>query len=920
MTGSAAGSAMPEPLAPPQPRAPSATLKRKAVKTGALMPASMVLYLYRKRLRVHAVQELLAGAGVAIAVALVLASTIASQSIAGSAGEVVHTVIGPASLQLRSRGSDGFEEHLLARVEHLPGVKQAAPILEQTATIRLARGVSGGGRRVAVDLAGADTSLVVLDGLAHTLPIATLSPGGLGLSTTTARALGLTDGNGIPAHPGGVLLLDLRGSATQIRVSAVLGRETFGALSAAQVAVMPLADLQRLAGLGGRVSRILVQVAPGHEAAVRSELQVVAGGALTVSAADQDVAALKQALGPANQASEFFAAISGLIGLLLAFNALLLTAPERRQAIARMRLTGTRSTGIVQMLAFQALLLGIVASAVGVLGGYLLSRGVFHESTGYLAQAFTLGNATNVATSTVLYVFAGGVLATCVASAVPLLDLRRGRALNAVYAQGGVPGNALSGQAQRQLALAAVILLALATAIFVLAPSLALLACAVLALASVCTVPLAFAGTLRFARALSDRYKRLNILEVALTPLKATTLRTLAFAATGAVALFGSVALGGARNDLLRGIHGFAHSYSADATIWVTNPDESGQAAEDFRAEDYAQRIARVTGVARVEHFQGSFLDLGNRRVWVIARPPGADSDVLRSQITGGNASQAITRLGEDAGERGVSSAAYPVPPEAKRRVGGGTVGYGWIVVSKQIAEEKHVDIGGFLTLPTPSGNAQFRLAATSTNLSWPPGVIFMSTADYSRDWQTSAPTALGVQPRPAANEAQVRHAIAVALGSSSGLEVSTAPERATGIDALAGEGLDQLGEISTLLLVAAIFALWTAGTSAVWQRRGSLAKRQRSGVKPFRLWIILLVESALILLAGCVTGALAGIYGQVVIDAYLKHITGFPVASLAASWRPLEIFVLVFAAVLALVSIPAWRAAHVDPMFGLND
>ena len=138
--------------------------------------------------------------------------------------------------------------------------------------------------------------------------------------------------------------------------------------------------------------------------------------------------------------------------------------------------------------------------------------------------------------------------------------------------------------------------------------------------------------------------------------------------------------------------------------------------------------------------------------------------------------------------------------------------------------------------------------------------------------------------------------------------------------NALAGEGLGQLGEISTLLLVAAIFALATAGTSAVWQRRASLAKRQRSGVKPRRLWPILLVESALILVGGCLTGAVAGIYGQVVIDAYLKHITGFPVASLAASFRPLEIFLVVMAAVLALVASPAWRAAHVDPMFALND
>jgi putative ABC transport system permease protein len=900
-------------------------VQRKASKARALMPFSMLVYLYRRRLRVHAVQELLAGAGVAIAVALVLASSIASSSIAGSAGKVVHTVIGPASLQLRARSTGGFQEGLLRSVEHLPGVKQAAPILEQTATIRAATG-----KQVTVDLAGADTSLVVLDGLAHTLPIATLSPGGLGVSRATAGALALS-----AAHA--LLTLDLRGAAIPLRVSAVLGSEAFGALSEAHVAVMPLADLQRLAGLPGRVSRILVQVAPGREAAVRNELRAVAGGKAagpgggigargraggipSVEAADQDVAALKQALGPANQASEFFAAISALIGLLLAFTALLLTAPERRQTIARLRVKGTRSTAIVQMLASQALLLGIVASAVGVLGGYLLSRGVFHESTGYLAGAFTLGNATNVAASTILLVFLGGVLATCVASTVPLLDLRRGEALNAVYAQGGVPGNALSGRAQRRLALAAAILLALATAIFVLAPSLALLACAVLALASVCTVPLAFVGVLRLAGALSDSYKRLHILEVALTPLKATTLRTLALAATGAVALFGSVALGGARNDLLRGIHGFARSYSADASIWVANPGESGQATDNFRAEDYAQRIAHVPGVARVDTFQGSFLDLGNRRVWIIARPPGADSDVLRSQITGGNASQAITRLGG-----GARPSFDAVPPEA---AGGAIAGFGWIAVSKQIAEEQHVGIGGTLTLPTPTGEQSFRLAATTTNLTWPPGVIFISTADYSRFWSTSAPTALGVQLRPGTNVLRARSAIARALGAApggrariqSGLEVSTAAEREASIDALAGEGLGQLGEISTLLLIAAIFALATAGTSAVWQRRASLARLQRAGTKPRRLWPILLVESFLILVGGCVTGALAGIYGQVIIDAYLKHITGFPVASLAASFRPLEIFLVVMAAVLVLVAGPAWRAAHVDPMFALND
>ncbi len=78
-------------------------------------------YMYRNRLRVHAAQEILAGLGVAVAVALVSATLIANSSVAGSAAEVVHTVVGPANLQVRSQGPEGFDEALLPRIEHLPG-------------------------------------------------------------------------------------------------------------------------------------------------------------------------------------------------------------------------------------------------------------------------------------------------------------------------------------------------------------------------------------------------------------------------------------------------------------------------------------------------------------------------------------------------------------------------------------------------------------------------------------------------------------------------------------------------------------------------------------------------------------------------------------------------------------------------------
>jgi putative ABC transport system permease protein len=769
----------------------------------------------------------------------------------------------------------------LAHVERLPGVKQAAPLLEQTATV-----VGPDGHTVTVDLAGADTSLVVLDGLAHTLPTATLSAGGIGLSRTTAQALGIARVSGSSR----VSLL-LRGRAIPLKVSAVLGPEAFGALSQARVAVMPLAELQRLAGLSGRVTRILVQTKPGAQATVRRQLQALAGGRLDVAAADQDVTLLRRALGPSDQASGFFAAVSALLGLLFAFNALLLTVPERRRAIADLRLIGTKRSAIVQMFAFQALCLGVLAALVGLAGGYALSHGAFHQSTGYLAEAFTLGAHTVVGVQPLLIAFLGGVLATCLASAVPLLDLRHGRALDAVYREQGVPGNTLATGARRALALAALGLLALTSVLFASAPSLALLACALLALATVLAVPLVFAGVLRAAQLLSERRPRLTILPLALGSLRATTVRSLALAATGAVALFGSIALGGARGDLLRGIEGFAHSYAADAPLWVGSPGDN-QAVVDFRAGALAQRVARIPGVAGVRSFRGGFLDLGERRVWIVARPPGAVRHVLESQISTGNAASAIRRLGAG----------------------------GWIAVSKQIAAEHDVGVGGALTLPTPSGERSFRVAATTTNLAWSPGAVFMASADYSRLWGSAGPTALGVQLAPGASVARVRRAIEATLGAGSGLAVTTASAREASIDTLTSEGLGQLGEISTLLLLAAILAMAAALSSAVWQRRASLAGLRLSGARPRRLRLVLLCESALMLGAGALTGALAGVYGQLVIDAYLVHVTGFPVARFGASLRPLEILALTIAVVLAIAAVPGWLASRVSPTLAFGE
>lgn len=842
-----------------------------------------LLYFYGRRLRVHGVQELLAGLGVAVAVALVFAVTVAASSLTGSAAGVVHTVAGPADLQLHARGQEGFDEHLLAQVERLPGVERAAQLLEQTATV-----IGSPGHRVTVTIAGAGGGLALMDGLAHTLPGGVLSAGGISLSKKSANELGITALN---SQTPTKVRLDLRGRATQLKVSAILGREAAGALSLAQVAVMPLPTLQLLAGLPHRVTRILVQSQPGHEATVRSELETVAGGRLTVATADHEVSLLSQALRPSNQASALFAGLAGLLGFLFAFNAILLTTPERRAAIADLRLDGTRRTAIIQMVLFQAFCLGVAASLLGVLAGYALALGVFQTSPGYLSQAFTLGGNTVIGLRPVVLSLAGGILATCLASAVPLGDLRRGRRLDAVYAETGERDQEPGHNTQRQLFTIAAGLVAIASALFVLVPSAAIGVCVLLALATILAVPLVLSAVLRIAEMLAMSNDRLTTLPLAIGSLRARTFRSLALTATGAVALFGSVALSGAQHDLLRGLHNFARAYATDGQVWVVNPGYIPETTS-FQADKDESRIARVPGVTGIHVLQSEFMNMTNRRVVILARPPGTGQEVLRTQMLAGNFSNARERLREE----------------------------GWVAVSKQIADEQHVHIGQTLKLPTPTGASSFRVVALTTNFGWPGGAILMNTADYSRRWATHAPSAFAVDFAPGTNIAHARYAIATSLGAGSGLEAITAATWSERFDTLAGEGLAQLGDISILLVLAAILAMAAALGSSIWQRRASLAELLLDGAPRSLLRLVLLTEAMLMLCAGCLTGAIAGVYGQFVIDSYLKHITGFPVASIATLARPIETFALVIAAVLLLVSLPGWRASQVRPALGLSE
>jgi len=828
---------------------------------------SVLIHLYRVRLRSHAVQELLAGSGIAVGVALVLGVLVANQSLTGSAGELVHQLVGSAQLQLDGRSQLGYEARLAAAARRLPGVRAAAPMLRENAAVSGPRG------RYAVQLIGTTPQAVGLGGLASrpSLRRARFALG-LFLPAAVARATG--------ARAGGMVLVSAFGRAHRIHVAGVVEGSGLGALASSPLAVTELGIAQRLTGLPGRITQTYVEPRAGALARVRRELAALGGPNLDVEPAMHELGLLDRAAAPNSRSTELFAAISVMVGFLLALNAMLLTVPERRRFVADLRIQGYDWRQIVVMLAFQAVVLGLLASVAGVLLGDLLSHVFLHRVPAYLITAFPIGSQEILGAGIVALAIGCGVLATLLASLSPALDLRPGRPADAALHEREGGSEVIASRTIDRLALAAVGSTGLIVALVMTEPGLTIAGGVALALSTLCAIPALFSYLARALRWTGERV-RSSALIVVVSELRATTTRAVALAGIAALAVYGSVAIGGARNDLLRGLDANFAEYLQTSDIWVTTGGND-LTTNAFAPRGLPARLSRLPGVGSVRTYQGGFLDVGGRRLWVIARPAGDAPFVPASQLLAGSAARAGALL----------------------------AGSGWASVSSAFASEHGLRVGSRFSLPAPAGALALRVAAITTNLGWAPGAVILNAADYARRWQSSDPSALEVGLRPGASAAAVKAEIARAIGP--GLGAQTFAERRRQYAADSRQGLEALSQIATMLLIAAALAVASALSAAIWQRRARLAALKIQGYDTPQLWRALLLESTVVLGVGCLVGAVFGVLGHALAARWLRLSTGFPAPfsiGLPAVFLTIGLLAIIALTVISLPGLAAARA-----------
>ena len=375
------------------------------------MRLSNALRLYRVRLRARLVQECFALVGIAAGVALLLASQISSTSLPSSVSALSRGVLGKATVQLVARDPRGFPQGVLAQVRSTRGVLVAAPVLEANAQAIGPRGSE------AVKLIGAGPSVTELHGtlLRHLRLEAFGSIGAVVLPTLLADRIGVR-------KFGEEVSFQLAGRSARAPLYEVLSQRQIGPLASSPLAVAPLGSVQEMTGLINRLSRILVQPAPGAETQVRAALQRIAAGRLNVEPADYDETLFARAAVAVDQSTVLFALISALVGFLFAFNAMLLTVPQRRRLIVDLRRDGYATHTVAAVLLLDAAMLGAGACVLGLALGDELSIHVLHPDPAFLSLAFTLGTQRVVSPQSVALAIGGGMLAAIAATLSPLRE------------------------------------------------------------------------------------------------------------------------------------------------------------------------------------------------------------------------------------------------------------------------------------------------------------------------------------------------------------------------------------------------------------------------------------------------------------------------------------------------------------------
>ena len=333
--------------------------------------------------RKHLLRTVLTMAGIVLGVAVFVGMHTANQSVLSAFTKTVDRIAGATQLQITA-GESGFDEEVLERVQALPNVRVAVPVIEAVVNLNLKS--QGNILVLAVDMTGdrglRDYDLEAGDDTVIEDPLVFIAqPDSLMVTREFAEANGLVSNSKITlAAMDGPRTFTVRGIMKSSGLTSAFG---------GNLAIMDIYAAQKVFGRGRKFDRIDLAATEGTALPeLQRQLSAMLGPGFEVespSARGKQFEALSSVYGMLANITSLFALF---IGMFIIYNSFAIAVTQRRSEIGIVRALGATRGQIQALFLTESAILGLIGASFGVLFGLLIASGISASLGNFLGEIY----------------------------------------------------------------------------------------------------------------------------------------------------------------------------------------------------------------------------------------------------------------------------------------------------------------------------------------------------------------------------------------------------------------------------------------------------------------------------------------------------------------------------------------------------
>ncbi len=809
---------------------------------------NLLKHISLKRIRLQMVHTVMTVTGICLGVAAVVSIGVVNKSVLRSFEDSINRVTGRAALQVTGAAS-GFPEGFIERVQRVPGVEYAVPVIDT-------QGILVGAKERSLMILGID---VLQDGNIRDYRLSDESadipdpllflarPDSILLTRELAQREGIEIGQSIRIQT-------VRGIRT-FRVRGLLDPEGPAKIASGSIAVMDYPAAQMAFGKEGRIDRIDVSLLRGEDLeTVRGRIKKVLPGGYNVVTPEGRTKQVQLLISHFQKNINLISFVSVFVGMYLIYNAVSISVVQRRKEIGILRALGTTRRQVITLFLGETVVTAIIGSALGLAAGVLFARsaiGAVGQTVSELYMRTTVSEIT-VSWPDLTTGFAVGIAASLAAALFPALTSTRISPVSAIrsvpYAEDGfISGWKLKAVSLFCLSLAAALLI-----LYLAVPASPLLH----------TTPAMFAATILLLLGIS--FATPAVLQWFLVLFRRTISprvgasgrlaglnlqKNIGRNAVAAAAIFYGISvfvssagiIYSTRQSVLEWIDSYVRG---DIIVTSGHPIATTGAQNIPMPVEMWKDIEKVPGVLSADPFRKIYIDYHGRRILLLAL------DIARR----------------------IKYSPFIVAKGSREDMARLLPDQNYIAMNEALASQEHVKPGDSILLPTPGGPVEFKVAVINVDYSSDSGSILMDMHTYHRYWKEYLADSFSVRVKNKEQVSAVRDEIARRFGNDRELFVLPAREFRSEIRKVVDQGFAVNRAVNVITMMIACLGIIVTLLASVLERTREIGILRSIGMLKSQVSRVVIIESMLLGLVGGALGVGAGmIIGWMSLEGFLR-------------------------------------------------